>query len=79
MVIRDRTSGGDLPVSGEVHGGEQLDVAELGWHGIEGDRRLALRRMDDRRGFPWLTASKLPELVLFTPQRDEGGAEGELT
>lgn len=50
-------------------GGEPLDAAELGWHGIEGDRRLALRRVDDRGGFPWLSASRLPELVLFRPQR----------
>jgi len=47
--------------------GEPLDTASLGWHGLEGDRRLALRRMDDRGGFPWLTAGKLPELILFTP------------
>ena len=47
--------------------GQRLDAAELGFHGIEGDRRLALRRMNDRSGFPWLTASKLPELILFTP------------
>src|ERR1700675_478972 len=33
------------------------DVAKLGWHGLDGDRRLAFRRMDDRSGFPWLTAS----------------------
>ena len=46
---------------------EALKEAELGWHGLEGDRRLAFRRLDDRRGFPWLTASKLPELILFTP------------
>jgi uncharacterized protein YcbX len=64
-------------------GGERLEAADLGWHGIEGDRRLALRRMDDRSGFPWLTASKLPELVLFTPQHcegdaSEGGAQGDL-
>ena len=49
--------------------GERLEAANLGWHGIEGDRRLALRRMDDRGGFPWLTASKLPEMVLYAPQR----------
>jgi hypothetical protein len=49
--------------------GESLDTATLGWHGLDGDRRLALRRLDDRSGFPWLIASKLPELVLFTPQR----------
>jgi uncharacterized protein len=50
-------------------GGEPLEVAELGWHGLDGDRRLALHRLDDRGGFPWLTASKLPELILFAPQR----------
>jgi uncharacterized protein YcbX len=59
-------------------GGERLEVANLGWHGIEGDRRLAFRRMDDRSGFPWLTASKLPELLLFAPHRLEDGAEGDL-
>src|SRR5208337_1553864 len=36
------------------------------------------RRMGDRSGFPWLTASKLPDLLLFTPHRREGGAQGEL-
>lgn len=51
--------------------GERLDDAGLGWHGIEGDRRLAFRRIEDRSGFPWLTAGKLPHLVLFVPQRLE--------
>ena len=59
-------------------GGERLEVANLGWHGLDGDRRLALRRIDDRSGFPWLSASKLPDLVLFTPLRREDGAEGDL-
>jgi len=54
--------------------GEPLDAATLGWHGLDGDRRLALRRLDDRGGFPWLTASKLPDLILFTPQRREDGS-----
>jgi uncharacterized protein len=58
--------------------GERLDVAELGWHGIAGDRRLAVRRKQDRSGFPWLTASKFPELLLFTPLRHEGGDSGDL-
>jgi len=48
--------------------GERLEAANLGWHGLAGDRRLALRRVDDRGGMPWLTASKLPDLLLFTPQ-----------
>ena len=58
-------------------GGERLETANLGWHGLEGDRRLAFRRVADRSGMPWLTASKLPDLLLFTPQRCEGGAPGD--
>lgn len=59
--------------------GEPLDSATLGWHGLEGDRRLAFRRLDERGEFPWLTASKLPDLVLFTPQRGVGNGEGPPT
>jgi uncharacterized protein len=59
-------------------GGERLDIANLGWHGLDGDRRLAFRKIDDRSGFPWLTASKLPDLLLFSPQRRGDGAQGEL-
>lgn len=58
--------------------GERLEVARLGWHGIDGDRRLAFRRINDRSGFPWLTASKLPDLLLFVPHRGEDGAQGDL-
>ncbi|MFN2532260.1 MAG: MOSC domain-containing protein [Pyrinomonadaceae bacterium] len=47
--------------------GESLDVARLTWHGIEGDRRFAFRRLNDNSGFPWLTASKLPQLLLYKP------------
>jgi uncharacterized protein YcbX len=53
--------------------GEPLEAATLGWHGLEGDRRLAFRRLEEHGGFPWLSASKLPDLVLFTPLRREGG------
>jgi uncharacterized protein YcbX len=63
--------------------GELLDAANLGWHGLDGDRRLAFRRMDNRGDFPWLSASKLPDLILFTPlgrERDarEDGDHGDL-
>jgi uncharacterized protein YcbX len=58
--------------------GEPLDVADLGWHGLDGDRRLAFRRVDDRGGFPWLTATKLPDLILFSPQRRGPAVEGNL-
>lgn len=54
--------------------GERLDVTHMGWHGLEGDRRLAFRCMDDRSGFPWLTAGKLPDLILYTPQCRQDGA-----
>ena len=57
---------------------ERLEAANLGWHGLDGDRRLAFRRMDNRSGMPWLTASKLPELLRFTPQRGEDGAQGDI-
>jgi len=57
---------------------ERLEAAQLGWHGLDGDRRLAFRRMEDRSGFPWLSASRLPELLLFAPQRREDGAPAKL-
>ncbi len=58
--------------------GELLDVADLGWHGLDGDRRLAFRRVDDHGGFPWLTATKLPKLILFAPLRRGPVADGNL-
>ena len=53
--------------------GEPLDGATLGWHGLDGDRRFAFRRLDERGASPWLTASKLPDLIHFTPRRNAGG------
>jgi uncharacterized protein len=47
--------------------GESLDAAKLSWHGIAGDRRFAFRRLTEKGGFPWLTASKLPQLLLYKP------------
>jgi uncharacterized protein len=79
-----RRIGGQLPVEiGHIEQifrypvksmrGEPLDAALMGWHGLAGDRRLAFRRLDERGGFPWLTATRLPDLILFTPQRCNGG------
>lgn len=56
--------------------GEVLDAAALGWHGIDGDRRFAFRRMEECGGFPWLIASKIPDLIRFTPVRREDGDGG---
>ena len=47
--------------------GTPIESAFLGWHGFEGDRRFAFRRLDDHSGFPWLTASRVPELLLYHP------------
>lgn len=59
--------------------GERVEVADMGWHGIDGDRRLALRRTQERSGFPFLTATKLPDLLLFTPLRHKEDFEGHLS
>jgi len=59
-------------------GGERVVEADLGWHGVDGDRRLALRRTGEHGGFPWLTASRLPELLLFTPKRGGPDLYGNL-
>jgi MOSC domain-containing protein len=53
--------------------GVPLEAAALGWHGIEGDRRLAFRRVADGSGFPWLMASKAAELVLYRPLGETDG------
>ena len=47
--------------------GMPTESAFLGWYGLAGDRRFAFRRMGDDGGFPWLTASRLPELILYRP------------
>lgn len=57
--------------------GELMQAAELGWHGVAGDRRLAFRRINNKGGFPWLSASNVAELLLYTP-RTEVGSEGDL-
>jgi uncharacterized protein YcbX len=50
--------------------------AYLGWHGLGGDRRFALRRVGDPGAFPFLTASRLPDLLRFRPDGlDEQAAE----
>jgi uncharacterized protein YcbX len=43
--------------------GVGVDAATLGWHGLEGDRRLAFRRLDERSDFPWLSASRVADLL----------------
>ena len=47
--------------------GIALESALLGWHGLAGDRRFAFHRVGDNGGFPWLTAGRLPQLILYQP------------
>jgi len=47
--------------------GTATESAFLGWHGLDGDRRFAFRRVEDTSGFPWLTASRVPGLLLYHP------------
>ena len=58
--------------------GESLDSARLGWHGVEGDRRFAFRRLTDTSGFPFLTAGKLPQLLLYKPFSEGGNGAASL-
>jgi uncharacterized protein YcbX len=53
--------------------GVSVDAATLGWHGVEGDRRLAFRRVEYRGGFPWLQASRVAELILYRPFGEREG------
>ena len=47
--------------------GTATESAFLGWHGLDGDRRFAFRRAGDDSGMPWLTATRLPGLLLYQP------------
>src|SRR5437764_2998217 len=60
--------------------GVRTESAMLGWHGLDGDRRFAFRRIEDDSAFPWLTASRLSELVLYQPVGlDNSGVESLAT
>lgn len=47
--------------------GVSVDSATLGFHGLEGDRRFAFRRIGDGSGFPFLTAGRFPALLTYRP------------
>jgi uncharacterized protein len=47
--------------------GESLAEVELGWYGLDGDRRYAFIRGDQvNSGFPWLTGREIPEMIQYT-------------
>jgi len=47
--------------------GTETESAFLGFYGLDGDRRFAFRRLGVEGGMPWLTAGRLPALVLYRP------------
>jgi uncharacterized protein YcbX len=48
---------------------EALSQAQVGWHGIAGDRRWAfVRPRMERSGFPWLTLREVADMRQFTPR-----------
>lgn len=47
--------------------GVPVESAFLGWHGLAGDRRFAFRRLGNETGFPWLSATRVFELLLYQP------------
>lgn len=48
---------------------EALSEAEIGWHGVAGDRRWAFIRPHlERSGFPWLTLREVADMGQFTPR-----------
>ena len=44
--------------------GELLEVAEIGWTGLHGDRQYAFVRAGDGSHFPWFTGRQWPGLLL---------------
>jgi uncharacterized protein YcbX len=54
--------------------GAPTESAYLGLHGLAGDRRFAFRRIGDGSGFPFLTASRFPELLTYQPIETDGEA-----
>src|SRR5689334_4086923 len=47
---------------------EELDGAEVSWHGLAGDRRWAFVRDGQvRSGFPWLTIRERAEMARYRP------------
>src|SRR3954447_11210859 len=47
---------------------ERLEQAQIGWHGVAGDRRYAFVQSDDASDFPWLTIRQLPALTRYRPR-----------
>lgn len=54
--------------------GERLQMAEVDWQGIEGDRQYAFLRSANGTRFPWLTAREVPAMVLHKARFADPGS-----
>jgi hypothetical protein len=52
--------------------GERLQVANLGWHSLNGDRRLAFRRIDYRSGNAVANSKQASRRSLATRRKYHG-------
>jgi uncharacterized protein YcbX len=52
-------------------GALSLPEAEIGWHGLQDDRRFAFVQSENRTAFPWLTIRQVPALTAYTPLAGE--------
>lgn len=63
--------------------GEPLEVADIDWQGIEGDRQYAFVQAGNATRFPWFTGRQHPEMVLhrarFADPADPRTAPVEVT
>ncbi|MBE2225152.1 MAG: MOSC domain-containing protein [Anaerolineae bacterium] len=48
--------------------GESLMATNVGWHGLDGDRRYAFVRGDVVSSFPWLTGRQVPDMLRYAPR-----------
>ena len=54
--------------------GEDLDAADVAWHGLAGDRRWAFVRDGIvRSGFPWMTIRERAEMLHYRPRFADAG------
>ena len=51
--------------------GEDVISTKIGWHGLQGDRRYAYLRTDNRTGLPWLSVRQFPKLLLYSPRIED--------
>lgn len=61
-----------FPVKGMA--GVPVDEARIGFHGIDGDRRLAFQILNDPSGLPWVSGREVPWLGALRPILDNAGS-----